>query len=294
MGPWPPAEDGFGIRSICDLLDGPQKGLFVILRGYIDESYDKEQNVFSFSCLMARGKDWDEMERRWKLHIKAKNRFLEKYGRETISRYHASDCSGCRGEFKGWDRDERDEFVLKLFSAFKLFPSHTVAIEMELDELCEVFPEWAGDRLKAAYYVLTLLVMDHIAEDFMREAPGRYAKVTLFHDRTGGDGKYDPTILRAFNQMLNFRNFDGKDYFTTIAPLTWKDSVALQPADLVAFECFKQAEARLESRKSRRSFTALLDMKAFGIHSMGFRKKAMIEWRRKLKEEGSLKIHGPQ
>jgi hypothetical protein len=35
-------------------------------------------------------------------------------------------------------------------------------------------------------------------------------------------------------------------------------------------------------------------MKAFGIHSMGFRKKAMIEWRRKLKEEGSLKIHGPQ
>lgn len=67
--------------------------MFVILRGYMDESYGKEQNVFSFSCLMARGKDWDEMERRWKLHIRAKNRFLEKYGRETISRYHASDVA---------------------------------------------------------------------------------------------------------------------------------------------------------------------------------------------------------
>ncbi len=243
---------------------------------------------------MARGKDWDEMERRWKHHIKAKNKLLEKHGRKTISRYHASDCSGCRGEFKGWSRDERDEFVLQLFGAFELFPSHTVAIEMQLNELCDVFPEWASDRLKAAYHVLTQLLMHHIVGDFTREAPGGYAKVTLFHDRTGGDGKHDPTILRAFNQMLTYKNFDGKEYFTKIASLTWQDSVALQPADLVAFECFKQAEARLEARAARKSFTALLDMKTFGIHSMGFRKDAMIEWRRKIEDRGSLQTHGPE
>ena len=254
----------------------------------MDESYDNGQNVFAFSCLMARGKDWDDMERRWKLHIAAKNKSLIRQARKPISRYHASDCSGRRNEFEGWDRDERDAFVLKLFGAMKLFPSHTVAIEMQLDDLCEVFPEWSGDRLKAAYHLLTRFVMHHIATDIQRMAPGKYAKVTLFHDRTGGNGKYDPTIRQAFNLMMESKGFEGKNYFTTIEPLPWTDSIALQPADLVAFECFKQAEAQLKARKTRRSFTALLDMASFGIHSMGFRKDQMIDYRKKLEEAKML------
>jgi hypothetical protein len=174
---------------------------------------------------------------------------------------------------------------LKLFEAFKMFPSHTVAIEMQLDDLCEVFPEWAKDRLRAAYHVFTQFIMYHIVQDIRRMAsPSSFARVTLFHDRTGGDGKYDPAILRAFNQAINRRGFDGGAYFTTIAPLAWEDSVALQPADLVAFECFKMAEARMEARKERRSFVALLDMAAFGIHAMGFRKDQMIDWRKRLEE----------
>lgn len=224
------------------------------------------------------------MERRWKRHIVAKNKQLVKEGRRPISRYHASDCSGCRGEFEGWTRDERDEFVLSLFSAFKLFPSHTVAIEMLLDELCEVFPEWADDRLKAAYHVLTQFIMYNIVGDFRRMNPDRRARIRLFHDRTASNGRYDATILRAFNQAINRNGFDGKDYFTTIAPLTWENSIALQPADLVAFECYKQAEARLEARKLRKSFDALLEMEAFGIHSMGFRRESMIDWRKRLLE----------
>jgi hypothetical protein len=257
----------------------------VILRGYMDESYGSDQKLFSFSCLLARGKDWDDMERRWKLHLAAKNKQLIKEGRKPISRYHASDCSGCHNEFEGWTRDERDAFVLKLFQAFKMFPSHTVAIEMYLDELCEVFPEWSNNRLKAAYHVFTQFIMYHIVQDIRRlAAPDSNVRVTLFHDRTAGDGAYDPTILRAFNQAISRKGFDGGRYFTTIAPLTWQDSIALQPADLVAFECYKQAEAKLEARKARRSFAALLNMETFGIHSMGFRKDSMIDWRRRLEE----------
>ncbi len=259
----------------------------MLLHGYMDESYGKDQNIFSFSCLLARRKDWDDLERRWKRHIDAKNKQLSNEGRPVISRYHASDCSGCRGEFKGWDRDERDAFVLRLFEAFKLFPSHTVAIEMQLNDLCEVFPEWANDRLKAGYHVFTQFIMLQIVEDVRRNSvKNASTKVKLFHDRTGGNGKgngkYDPTILQAFNQLVNNQGFDGSDYFTTIAPLRWEHSIALQPADLVAFECFKMAEAKLEVRNARKSFTALYDMETFGIHAMGFRKEHMVEWRGKL------------
>ncbi len=262
----------------------------MLLSGYMDESYGPRQNVFSFSCILARSKDWDDMERRWKLHIAAKNKQLIKEGRKPISRYHASDCSGRRGEFEGWTRDERDEFVVKLFGAFKLFPSHTVAMEMQLNDLCEVFPEWAGDRLRAAYHVFTQFLMHQIVLDIRRMAPSNsYAKVTLFHDRTASDGKYDPTILRAFNEAINRKGFDGRGYFTTIAPRAWERAIALQPADLVAFECFKQAEAHLEARNSRRSFEALLDMETFGIHQMGFRKESMIDWRKRLLEGQNAK-----
>ena len=50
----------------------------MIFRGYIDESYGPKQNVFSWSCLIATGKDWAQMERKWKLYLAAKNKELRK------------------------------------------------------------------------------------------------------------------------------------------------------------------------------------------------------------------------
>jgi hypothetical protein len=252
----------------------------------IDESYDSNQNVFALSCLIARGKTWYEMERKWKLHLAAKNKQLLKAGRPLISRYHASDCSGRRNEYDGWSHEERDAFVLGLFGIFKQTPVHTVVFDVQLDEVCEVFPEWSKDRMETAYNVLTGFLMYMIGEDFEKiprdPSYHKEAKIALFHDRTGGNGKYDPGILRVFNQQMNDPNFPHRKWFTTIAPMSWEDCIALQPADLIAFECFKEAEARIAARKSRKSFRALLDMKAFGIHSKGFDKESLVKMRQHL------------
>jgi hypothetical protein len=240
----------------------------VVFRGYIDESYGADLNIFALSCILARGKEWDEFERKWKLHLAAKNRELKKAGRPLISRYHASDCSGRRKEFKGWSRDERDAFVCGLFQIFRQITTFTVTYDARIDDVCAVFPEYAKDRLEAAYFWLTTFILIQIGKD-LNGTPknGSTIRFTLFHDRTAGKGKYDPTILAAFNRLKNDQTFTHREKFTTIAPLGWEHSIALQPADLVAFECYKQAEARLETRASRRSFEALLNMRTFGIHS---------------------------
>jgi hypothetical protein len=265
--------DGFNPLGVRD-------GVFVVFRGFIDESYNaQDQNLFAMSCLTANGKDWYEMERAWKLQLKAVNNKLKKEGRPLISRYHASDCSGRRGEFEGWTHEERDSFVLGLFGIFKRTPVHVVAYVMELDDLCEVFPEWAKDRLETAYAVLPKLIMNTIGDDYRNMARGRPFKITLFHDRTGGDGTYDPTILRSFNSQMLDLNFPYKEHFNTITAWGWEDCIALQPADLVAFECFKEAQAKLEARKSRRSFEALLNMDAFGIHVKLFTREALQKFR---------------
>lgn len=262
---------------------GFDKGIFVLLRGYIDESHDSNQNIFAFSCLISSGEQWDKMESEWKSVLSAKNEELRKNGRREISRYHASDCSACQGEFAGWSRDERDAFVITLFELFRKFPSHTTALDIQLNDLCEFFPEWSGDRLASAYFFLTGFLMHKIVPDIEISAQGYPFRIVLFHDRTGGDGRYDSVILRSFNQQKNDLTFPYRDYYTTVAPLGWQDSIALQPADLVAFECYKQAEARLASRKSRKSFTALINMGAFGIHSMSIDRSVLQALRSQLR-----------
>jgi len=255
--------------------------MFVLFKGYFDESYDGSAvNLFTLSCLVATGKDWFEIERAWKLQLAAKNKQLKKEGRAPISRYHASECSGRRGDFEGWSHDERDTFVCELFGVIKRSRGvHAVAYDMQLDDVCDVFPEWSKDRLETAYAVLPKFVMWTLGEDFQQMARGVSARINLFHDQTGGEGRYDPTISRAFDGQMADPNFPYKQYFHTISPKRWESCVPLQLADLVAFEWYKEADARLEARKTRKSFQALLDMEAFGIHSKSFTKEILQELR---------------
>lgn len=255
----------------------------LIFRGYIDESYDGKQDVFALSCVLTRGKDWDEFERKWKLHISARNRLLTRTGRSLITRYHASDCSSRKREFHDWTLDERDSFVKGLFEVFKQVTTFSVVYDVQLNELCEIFPEYSADRLEAAYFWLIRFLMITISKDFRRHnVHDGHVEISLIHDRTGGDGKYDPTILRAFNQMISDVTFQGREVFTGIKSLSWDQCVALQPADLVAFETFKQAQAKLAARSSRKSFDALLNMEVFGIHSKTLGRPALIEFKKLL------------
>jgi hypothetical protein len=226
------------------------------------------------------------MERIWKLHLAAVNKKLKRLGRSPISRYHASDCSGRRGEFKSWTHEERDDFVRGLLGIFKRTPLHTVALDVDLDDLCEVFPEASHDRLKAAYFIMTMALIHSLGEDYFGMSHGRPVKITLFHDRTA-NGKYDSTILQAFNQTIVAPSFPFKGYFTTLASLSWESCVALQPADLLAFEAFKESEGRGEDRQIRKSLGALMRMDDFGIHSRRFPKSGMQELKKQMELDGT-------
>src|SRR5580692_8569009 len=60
-----------------------RRGLFLFLNGYIDESYN--QQVFTLSSLVAKGKDWLEFSRKWKLVLNAWNKKLKSQGRDRKS-----------------------------------------------------------------------------------------------------------------------------------------------------------------------------------------------------------------
>jgi hypothetical protein len=76
--------------------------VFVLLRGYIDESVDKKQNIFTLACLISTLKEWKELERAWKIYLAGWNKRLTKLHRPLITRYHASDTFTGKSYRKGF------------------------------------------------------------------------------------------------------------------------------------------------------------------------------------------------
>jgi hypothetical protein len=111
-----------------------------------------------------------------------------------------------------------------------------------------------------------------------KEKHGRIKPVrfVLFHDRCN----YDEDLLRAFNKMMDDPSFAGKEMFSTLAPLSWQQSLPLQAADLFAYENFKDSERRFTGRPRRKSFDFILQRKLFGGRARTFHAEGIQALRR--------------
>jgi hypothetical protein len=254
---WPP----FNFGSL-------DKGIFVVIVGYIDESYDgkKIPSTFSLTCTVATGSEWPYIELAWLKCLEEKNASLLRQGRKPISRYHSRDINNFHGDFADWTGSERKEFCEKLI---KVFSHHDWGYEgyaVNLKEVVEKWPEYESDPFVWAYEVLLKFIMHEIGKGVVTEVPDY--TVTLFHERCA----YDGVLLEAFNQLINDPGFAYKHVFTTIAPIGWERCIPLQPADLVAYENFKEvhrAEAVKEGDKERPRrliFSELISLDSFVPH----------------------------
>lgn len=73
--------------------------------------------------------------------------------------------------------------------------------------------------------------------------------------------------------------------FTTITPQCWQDCVPLQPADLIAYELFKELDRRLfaSNRNMRRFLKRLIGKtKTVGISSCYFNRRALLRLREEM------------
>jgi hypothetical protein len=232
----------------------------VLLRGYIDESYNKD--VFALSCAMAEGGEGTWISYAWENCIERWNAKLKKQGRPEISRYHAADCSNLQNEFSGWSRDEQRELTSDLVNALRCHPLDTLAFAIDMKEFHNVFPE-ARKEAKPdlngfIYGMMFKFLMMTLGDRYCTEHPD--ANISFIHDRC----PYDSLLLEAFNQVLADPYFEHKDCFTTIAPMSWKDCTPLQPTDMLAYENFKDALRILFPRKRRKSLELLIDLGTFG------------------------------
>lgn len=238
----------------------------MILRGYIDESYDAgpQPLTFALTCTVAPTSEWLWIVWPWENCLNEKNDDLRARGRNPITRYHAADINNLRGDFKGWSGEERNAFHQKLLT--KVFARHKWGYEgyaINLKELAEEWPQTASDPKEFAYHILLQFLMFEMGTGTSNELPGW--KVDLFHEHCD----YDGTLRASFSRLMGDPKFAYKDVFTTIQPTRWQGCVPLQPADLIAYENFKDVHRSRPGqgmRNRRKIFQQILSLDSFVPH----------------------------
>lgn len=236
------------------------------LCGYIDESYDAgpQPRTFALTCTIAPASEWLWIAWAWENCLSEKNDELRAQGRKLISRYHAADINNFRKEFKGWDGSERDAFHEKLLR--KVFARHTWGYEgyaINLQELAQEWTQTACDPREFAYHILLQFLMFEIGRGVSKELSGW--EVNLFHEHCA----YDGTLRSSFERLLADPTFAYKGVFTTLEATRWQDCVPLQPADLIAYENFKEVHRNRPGPKMRNRriiFQEVLSLDSFVPH----------------------------
>jgi len=234
--------------------------VFAMFNYYADESYNNR--VMCVAGWLAPDGLWDVIEPQWTERIEYERRMSIKKGFAPISRFHAADCSSLVNEFdrtKGWDEDRQIKFVKKLIGIIGRKRLVGVGFGVSL-EGHEAFYKTLNAARNNMYRTCMVRCLELVGEQMSESWPSE--RVTVFHDH----GKFNGAAQSAFTAIKRHAS-PYRDYFVTMAPRCWQDSIALQPADLIAYEMFKaiqsqiHAKGKLVEQNMRKSLRALMGRK---------------------------------
>jgi hypothetical protein len=180
-------------------------------------------------------------------------------------------------EFADWSADEQKGLFADILKLFRRHQVDTVALSINLDEFHQVIPEARTearpDFETFLYGMTTKFLIERIADRHCTRNPK--ARIGLIHDRSA----YDAVMLEAFNQLMTDSGFMYKTCFTTFKSTGWEHCIPLQPADLVAYENFKDAMQRVNERDRRMSLEMLIDLDAFSGRAQSMGTEAILKLR---------------
>lgn len=211
-----------------------------MLHAYLDESYDA--HTMCVGGWLSPDNVWPLINEKWAQRIEYEQKLSIRRSQEPIDRYHATDCANLKRKFKTWTIPRQILLTRKLIGilgAVRPLPIG-IAVGLSLRELRAARPDLDAKMVKwVAYFLCMCECFFNIGEAMNEVFPSE--RVTVVHD---GSAEFDGAASRAFRQMHESQRFDYAHYFTDITPGSWQDFIALQPADLIAYEGFKLTAAR--------------------------------------------------
>jgi len=221
--------------------------LMAIVTFKFDESYKNSRSML-VGGWTAEEKQWKRLEKLWQKAIAYENRSLPDHMK--ISRYHAAEMNANDGEYKGWENEQyrKLRFTKKLFKIVSNGKMAAIACGIDLKAFFTLFPEHAPNDLSAPYVLCMKMLMLEIAKALEREPGADDYRVALVHDH----GDWDKQALEGYNLMVDDKQWEHRHRFVSITPLTWRDDVGLQSADLIAYEAMRWLDDRLWTGRDMR------------------------------------------
>jgi hypothetical protein len=212
-----------------------------MFKAYIDESgIHGGSPMFVLAGYLAPTREWDRFTRSWQT-------ILQKYG---IPAFHATDCNSNRKDFSKFEnkKGERDSFVSELLATIST-RRRIIPINVGV-----VIPDFNEPNLVSQSYTICMKAMMATIHIVMNRFPGRQ-KVALIFDR---QDEFSGRAKQEFKRIVE-EDWDGKDRFERIAFASARCEKALQAADALAFDSFREFRRRRENpeRPPRRSYVAL-------------------------------------
>lgn len=212
---------------------------------FFDESYDNKGRLFTVACLIARGNEIEKLQRSWARIIDKTNRLLASQGRKQITRYHASELNARDNEFEGWSREESKSFCEQLLHVLRKRELYAIAHTVILKDFIEVWPDVACNPKGFAYQHAMAKCLLFAARKIGPTIPNHLLQacgISVVYDRLPKDLRGRPEI--AYHKVIDDEAIPHRHVFKSIAEGNAFSHVALQTADLLAYETERESEHR--------------------------------------------------
>lgn len=217
---------------------GDRDGLVVVLKIYLDESGIHEGSpVVTVAAYVGRPRSWQAWTRQWNV------------AKRPIKVFHAADAQALKGEFCGWEEDDRDALVKRILpvTVDAGFPGIVIGINLDdFDRAVSTEPElrkWLGTPYTACFHwVLQSLI-------YLQFRSNSRERVAFVHENNDFHGE----AMESFRYMEKHAN-PGRVEMSMMfgSKATYPP---LQAADILAYEGNRRM--RDPSRPERRPWKVL-------------------------------------
>jgi hypothetical protein len=194
---------------------------------------------------------WSRLESQWCRRLNFERR---KHGK--LERFHATHCNGGSGDYEGWEKADRVGHTKALLEIVKRRKNELAAVcaGLDVEAMLRVYPDEAKDWLAGAYRLTVTQLMIMVGRKIKKNSG---CQVAIIHDWAN---EYNAVISDAFTSLRDNPQWVHRNLFISCVPMKWQDRIALQSADMIAFDTFKLLDGTIHSTpKMRRSLQALLD-----------------------------------
>jgi len=206
----------------------------VMLTAYMDEtghSRDEKQRFNGMAGLLAPTWGWEELESKWKSTLEVFE----------ISWFHMKDFANFQGEFKGWKEERRKELYGELLAHVYDVRPVPVGSILAMSDYHSLRPEQQqafGDPYHIGF-LSVLSYLTHIGARLLQDFP--HEKIaTVFSDQV----EFRHSAFQMWEDLRDRHN----DVARLVESPVFRDTrelVALQAADIVAYELYKEFERQL-------------------------------------------------